>query len=240
MGFAIQVCSYLAAVPLQLLTIHAFLRGAYRRFPVVFLYILACFLTTAAEMPVYLSYYSGNRAAYRVLYRLYWLDEVILQALVYATVMSLLYNATAALEARRIVRMSLVAGALLFAATSFLIRYNSDPETLSHWMTPWSRDLNLCATILDLALWALLLASKDKDSRLLALSGSMGVMFTGEVIGSSLRNLALRYRGSPAIYTTTTNIGDALVVLSDLLFLFLMWQTFRREPLPKKRLPTLS
>ncbi|HYW42403.1 MAG TPA: hypothetical protein VE959_06075 [Bryobacteraceae bacterium] len=227
MQFALQVCSYLAAIPLQLLVIKVFLRDAFRRFPFIFAYLIATFLTTAAEMPVYLSFYSGNKASWARLVWLYWLDELILQVLVFAAVISLLYYATAALQTGRILRTSLVAGALVFAAVSFLIHCPPDPlANPSKWMTPWSRDLNLCATILDLALWAVLLASRDKDTRLLMLSGSLGVMFTGEAIGNSLRHL------STGRYSFITAVGDGIVMLSNLLFLFLVWQTFRTEKKP--------
>ena len=228
MEFALQVCSYVAAIPLQLLVIRVFLRGAWRRFPFIFVYLIATFLTTVAEMPVYLSYYSGNHASYSRLVWLYWLDELILQVLVFAAVISLLYYATAAFQSRKILRTSLVAGALVFAAASFL--YHCPPNPLavpSLWMTPWSRDLNLCATILDLALWALLLGSRDKDMRLLMVSGSLGVMFTGEAIGGTLRHLST---GRNSFVTT---VGDAVVMLSNLLFLFLLWQTFRGEQKPQ-------
>ena len=51
MDFAIQVCSYLVGLPLELLTIAAMLRGGYKRYPLVFTYVIIFFLTTVVEMP---------------------------------------------------------------------------------------------------------------------------------------------------------------------------------------------
>jgi len=92
-------------------------------------------------------------------------------------------------------------------------------------MTPWTRDLNLCSAILDMALWALLIASRDKDYCLLLLSGGLGIRFTGEAIGTSLRQLALSTRSRPLSLS-----GGVLMVLANLVFLYVWWQAFRRRP----------
>ncbi|MBZ5626705.1 MAG: hypothetical protein LAQ69_49705 [Acidobacteriia bacterium] len=227
MALAIQICAYLIALPLQLLVIRALLQGPYRRYPFVFVYAIAIFLTTAVEAPLFFSYYAGNRKVENALVNLYWIDEAVLQVLVYAVVISFLYYATAALRSRRIVRIALIGGAVLFAGVSFQMHYDPLTKHVGEWMTPWSRDLNFCSAILDLALWTLLIAARQKDHRLLMLSGALGIQFTGEAIGGSLRHLSQANRSA-----LTTNIGDAVVVLTDLLFLYILWQTFR-EAKPK-------
>src|SRR3989442_7664136 len=124
MGLALQVCSYLIGIPLELLAIAAILRGEVRRFPFVFAYAIADFLTTIVEMPSNLSQYLGNQWAIDALNHYYWLDEGIQHSLIYAVVISLIYGATAQLMPRRIVRAAVVSGAVLFAGVSFLIHYN--------------------------------------------------------------------------------------------------------------------
>ena len=89
-------------------------------------------------------------------------------------------------------------------------------------MTPWSSNLNFCSAILDLALWALLIASREKDQRLLMLSGALGIQFTGEAIGHALRNLSRRNHS-----TLMVSLGNAVAVLTYLAFLYILWQTFR-------------
>ena len=186
----------------------------------VFIYTIAYFLATVAEIPVYIAYYSGVKGVkgYRVF--LYWLDEGILQLLIFAVVMSLLYQASARVGSRRILRTGLIAGAVIFAGVSFLLHYNPH-LALGRWMTLWTRDLSLCSTGLDLALWFLLIAARKKDHLLLMISGALGIQFTGEGIGQSLPSLS-----NSAIAVTA---GDIVMVLADFICLYLWWQAFRGD-----------
>jgi hypothetical protein len=148
--------------------------------------------------------------------------------------MSLIYQATSKLRARRIVRVSLIAGAILFAGISFLIHWNPALNTGS-FMTPWTRDLNFCSAILDMALWALLIAAREKDHRLLLLSGGLGIQFTGGAMGRSIGQLALRTR-SRALFLS----GGVVTLLADLVFLYIWWQALRTEPAPARKQPGVT
>jgi hypothetical protein len=222
MGLAVQVIAYLIGLPMELLAIAGLLRGPYRKYPFVFVYVIADFLTTVVEMRVELSYHAGNKGVEQALVNYYWIDEAILQVLVYAAVISLLYYATASLRTRRIMRISLIGFAVLFAGVSFWIHFQPGNARIGEWMTPWSSNLNFCSAILDLALWALLIASREKDQRLLMLSGALGIQFTGEAIGHSLRNLSRRNRSYLLL-----NSGNAVGMLTYLAFLYILWQAFR-------------
>ena len=91
-------------------------------------------------------------------------------------------------------------------------------------MTPWTRDLNFSSVILDLGLWMMLIGQRKKDQRLLMLSGALGIEFTGDAIGASLRQLAQRNHSRSISFT-----GGTLGMLADLTFLFIWWQTFRTD-----------
>src|SRR5262249_940697 len=159
-------------------TISAMLRAGIGKYPLIFAYLGAGFLTTAIE--IYPSFtYHGSGPGNRAYVRLYWTDEGIREVLIFSVVFSLIYNATARLGLRRVMRVAVFVGGLLFVTISFFIHYSPELR-LGVWMTPWTRDLKFCAAILDLALWAMLLASEEPDQRLLLLSGAMGIMFTGE------------------------------------------------------------
>lgn len=216
-----QVCALLIAFPLQILIIAALLRGGYRRFPFLFAYMIVAFLTAVVEMPVafkYLQTFTPN-----TLSELYWPLEALSQVLVYSVVMSLIYQATAKLRARRMVRAALIAGAILFAGISFLIHH--DPNTnAGSWMTPWTADLSFCAMILDLALWALLIASRERDNRVLLLSGGLGIDMAGGAIGESVRNLAKPTHSRPISFA-----GNLILALANLVFLCIWWRTLRSE-----------
>jgi len=225
MELAVHILPYLIWLPLELLAIAGMLRSGYRLYLFVFVYVIADFLTTAVEMPVDLSYYAGNKSTHaeNSLVSFYWIDEAIMQVLVYAAVISLIYYATAKLRSRRILRISLIGFAVLFAGVSFLIHFDPTSNAkVGEWMTPWNSNLKFCSAILDLALWALLIASREKDQRLLMLSGALGIQFTGEAIGHALRNLAQPHHTHWILYT-----GDAAVVLFNLAFPYIVWQAFR-------------
>src|ERR1019366_7252470 len=229
MRFAIQLCGLVIGLSLQLLIIGTLLRGSYRRFPFLFAYMVGDFLTTAVEVPSAVGYHRGMQWATSAFPALHWFNDVVMQVLVYAVVMSLIYQATSRLGSRGIVRVSLIAGAILFAGISFLIHRNP-ALNVGSFMTPWTRDLNFCSAILDVALWALLIASREKDHRLLLLSGGLGIQFTGDAIGTSIVQLALRTR-SRAISLT----GAVVMLLADLIFLYIWWQALRTAPTGKRQ-----
>jgi len=236
MRLALQVGGLLIALPLELMIIAALLRGGYRRFPFVFLYMIVNFLTTVVEIPSELEYLKGITPATTALSRIYWLDEVIEQVLVYVVVISLIYEASRKLRSRRLIPVSLVAGASLVAAISFYSHYRPELNQ-GTWMTPWMRDLNFCSVILDLGLWALLIASRRRDHQLLLLSGGLGIEFTGESIGESVRQLAIKTRSRSISLT-----GSFIMMLANLLFLFIWWQAVRAprqalEPALKREEP---
>lgn len=225
MRTAVQYISWLLWFPLELLVITALLRGAFRRYPAIFVYTVAVFLTSVVETAAYIGSFSGTQLAFtRAQY--YWLDEGIRQALLFIVVISLLYRATSGLRARAVVRTSLVVGAILIAAISFLVHYDSQ-LIMGRWMTRWTRDLNFSSAILDLSLWGILLNSRNYDQELLMLSGALGIQFTGEAIGQTLRNQF------PSILLA----ADTTIVVANLACLYIWWQVFRTSTVSKASIP---
>ena len=89
-------------------------------------------------------------------------------------------------------------------------------------MTRLTRDLNFCAAILDLGLWALLIGSRKKDYQLLLVTGALGIQFAGGAIGQSLRDM------SPAIVTAASDF----TVITSLARVYIWWRAFRGKPQP--------
>jgi len=222
---AIEVVSTIIWLPMEFLVIATLLRGQYRRFPFILAFVVAEFLAVAAEVPAYWAYYHGLKS-HGLLQRsdLFALDEVVLQVLIYAVVISLIYQAASRLKSRRLVALGVVSGAIVFAAASLAIHHAGNHATRGEWMTSWTRDLNFCSAILDLGLWTLLISSREKDSRLLLISGGLGIRFTGEAIGDSIRQLALRHHSKFLSLS-----GAVLVTFADLLCLFIWWQALRAK-----------
>ncbi len=224
MLFALQVIAWAIAVPLELLIVAALLQGHYRRYPFVFIYSLGNFFTTVIDISVYAAYFAGVPGFKGVRVKWYWVNEGVMQVLTYAVVISLIYHATKNLESRRMVRITLVSAAILFASISFFMHYGAQ-LVVSAWMTPWTRDLSFCSTILDLALWAMLIGSREKDKRLLLLSGSLGIQFTSEAIGEAIRSIS-----RPGVI-----FGNVLMLIANIVVLYIWWRTFRQPPTKEER-----
>jgi hypothetical protein len=232
MRIAIELGSYLVGLPLEVLIIAALLRGAYRRFPFVFAYAVASFLASAVELPLWVM--SNLDKGSRILYvRTYWIAEQILLPLIYAVVISLIYESSISLRSRRMVRTLVIVGALLFAGITFLIHFDGKIG-VGQWMTPWTQKLNFGAAILDLGLWAMLIGSRKKDQRVLILSGALGIQFTGEAIGESFRNMAQARHIRWLSYS-----ASLWIVATNIIFLYMWWQAFRQAA-PRKTPPAAA
>ena len=226
METVVQFCAYLLGLPLELAVIAALLRGGYRRYPFIFLYLVVDFLTTVMEIQPSLTFNTATAEQQRFFVRMYWWNERIIQVLIFMLVISLIYRVTSAMPPRRMLIGGLVLGTLGFAAISFLLHFDKSLPT-STWMTPWTRDLNFCAAILDLGLWAALVGSRDRDYQLLMISGALGVQFTGGAIGQAMRGM------SSAVY-----FSSCFITLTNLICLYIWWQTFRPSRPRQTKIPT--
>jgi hypothetical protein len=221
--FVIQVCGWAVGIPLEILAIAALLRNGYRRYPIVFLYLLVVFVTTLLDIPIGTQgFFTQNAALLKLAARVYWINEWILQGLIFATVLSLIDLAISMSRWRRVMRAGLAVGALLFAGITFWIQYRPAPVSFGVWMTPWTRDLSVCATVLDLALWMILIASRKSDRHLLLICGALGMQFTAEAMGEAIATLSVPRR-SVALGTA----GSVVAVAGNLICLYVWWQTFR-------------
>src|ERR1700683_233026 len=116
MQFTLQLICWAIGLPLMLLVIHGLLRGGFRIFPVLFVYQIVDFLMTIAGMPPYLAFYFHHAADARAqMAKWYWWDELLLQPLVYAVVISLIYRATENARSRGLMRSVLIGGAAVVA-----------------------------------------------------------------------------------------------------------------------------
>ena len=222
---ALQLICWAIGLPLGLLVIAALLRGGYRLFPVLFVYEIVDLLMTVAGMPPYIAYYFKHEVAARA-----WMgqwsfwDDLLLLPLVLAVVIGLIFSATKNIQSRRMMRAASIGYAALVAGVSFFIHYGPEmPKGV--WMALWIRDLNFFGSaVLDLALWALLLWSRSKDTPLLLVSGGLGIQFTGEAIGDSLRSMAVLHRSRALSFT-----GSLITTLVDLASVYMIWQAFRNH-----------
>jgi hypothetical protein len=220
MQLAFKIGAYLVGLSLELAIMVVLLRGQWRRYPFVFAYLIGDFLTTVLEIEPALRYATATTAEKRSFAYLYWMDERVIQVLIFLLVISLVYRATAHLQPRRTLLLFVVAGTLLFAGISLLILFDPNVRP-GKWMTPWTRNMNFFAAILDLGLWAALISVRKKDYQLLMISGALGIQFTGVAIGQAVREMSKVQ--SPLLSTIT---GD-FISLANIGCLYIWWQAFR-------------
>jgi hypothetical protein len=220
---ALQVCGWLIGIPLELLILAALLRGGYRRYPFLFLYILGDFFTTVADIPASWAYIQG---AHNTLGSVWWVGQVVSQLLVTPAVFSLLYRATDSQPGRRSFRIAILLEAALAGGSLVFHVYTG----AGSWHAAWLSDVYFCSAIIDLILWISLIAQRRADNQLLLLSSGLGVQFCGQAIGEALRQLAVHSR------SRTLSLGGAWVmVISYLLFLFIWWRALRTVENPAGR-----
>jgi hypothetical protein len=222
-NFVIQLVSWSVGLPLTLLVIAAMIRGPYRQFPVLFLYVVTSFASTVAAMPLYVSYYlhTDQSMLVRMAQWSFW-NDLVLEPLAYAVVINLIYASAAHVRSRRVVLMGTIGGATLIAGISFLIHFKPGLEH-GVWLALWTRDLSFFSEILTLGLWGLLLSTRGRDPKLLLVTGGLGIQFTGEAIGDSVRSIAVQRHAHNLSFT-----GSFITALADLTALYIFWHAFRK------------
>ena len=224
MALTLQICHYIIWFPLAVLVVWAILRRGVQQYPLIFTFMTVTFLIVVAEMPSALSVHSGHstEAQSELLRKLRAIAQGVTHLLVFAVVASFMLRATKELPGRHLIRAGVAFGSALFIAVSFLVHYDST-KVITFWMTPWIRDVNFCAAIVDLILWGLLLSSRKKDPTLLLLVGGMGITFAGDAISDAMRSIAIHSRFYPLWIS-----ASVFSFFSEAAWLYVWWQAFRK------------
>lgn len=214
MKLALQYSFWAVGLWLNLRVISALVRGSYRQYPFVFAYSLTLFLSTVIEIGI-------KAAPQPIRDTYYWTDEIILDVLVFCMVIAFIGEAAKYSRQKPVGLHWLILAGVLIIAASLALR-SGLPLNLR--MTLISRDLNICAVILDLILWSLLVTARRPDRTLLLLSGGLGLQLTGAIMGEQLRQLAHKFFFA----------GTLLEVTTGLLALFIWWRALRPSSLPAR------
>jgi hypothetical protein len=198
---------------LQVRVIATLLRGPYKEYPLVLAYTLALFLSTVINTAriIDTGKFSPSDAVW------FWSTYVFRQFLMYSLVLSLIDRSLAGRQPALTSRKVLIPAAVIIAILPFYL-HRSLPN-ISGWMTAVGRDISFCAAILNLLLWSILIGSGTKNRRLLMITGGLGIQFTGEAIGQSLRQLS----------ASTLLIGNLFTVVPHLVCLYIWLQAFREQ-----------
>jgi len=215
----LQWVIFFASLALQVYVIALLRRGAYKDYPFVLAYLLVLLVTSFADAAALAKVITLSKSAH--LY-FYYRNEAARQFLLFIVVVSLIERAMKASPHRGKVRMILAGMAVLAAGVSLSV--HSSARTFTLWMTEVARDLSFGSVALTLLLWSLLISWRRKDHQLLMVTGGLGLQFTAEAIGQSLRQLS---QGDHTIQL----IGNLLMSVAHVLRLYVWREAFRRSPL---------
>jgi hypothetical protein len=219
-----QFALWFCGLGLQVLVLTALIRGAYRKFPVLFTYSIVLFLTTAVEIAATTEVGILN---YRQWYRYFYVNELLRQTGLLAIVIALILKATPQGPKRAPFVRMVVTGAFLFWGLSLYFCYH---PKLGRWMNAVDRNLSFGSAVLNLLLWMKLITTRSRDRQVLLVSGGLGLQMAGQAIGMSLMAL------SHALYL----VGSSVAVLTSFLCSWVWWRALRMKPMPEtgaKRVP---
>jgi hypothetical protein len=177
--------AFAVSVILQLAILAALSRGAYVRYTTLTVYATGALLLSVLEAAAYV-----HLDVARVWNRIYWINELILQSLIFFAVVSLIYHALEedpkrVAKARSYLTASLLAGLLCVV----IARDPGRSAHISRWMTDASRNLSFLSAVLTFVLWSALMRHRSRDYQLFMLSGAFGLQTAGKAIAHALRSL---------------------------------------------------
>lgn len=185
-----------------LLSLIFLFRGAIRKYWIIAVYVvwelLAEAAVTIADVILHGSSAEATHSAANRLYaRIYWTSDVLDDLFRFVLVIVMIYWSSAG--SKRVSGRLLALLVLLMIVLPFVI---FDPQVKpaaisgtpfpfpsATWFNSTSELLNFGAAIMNLLLWAGLIASKQRDPQLLAVSAGLGVVVTGTALAYGLRHL---------------------------------------------------
>jgi hypothetical protein len=215
----LQWLIFFVSLALQVFVIGLLRRGAYKDYPFVFTYSLVLIMTTVADGAVFAGLAHMEYAFYK--------NEALRQLLLFTVVMSLMDRAVRERPYRGRIRLFLVLSALAAVVISVQVhREAHDSRQYFLWATQVGRDLSFGSVVLTLLLWVTLISSQRKDAQLLMVTGGLGLQFTGEAIGQSIRQLSVPHHHILLL------IGNLILTASHLMRLYVWCEAFRRSRAP--------
>lgn len=203
LGIALQVC-----------VLHLLIRGAYRRFPGITLYLMVLFLTGIVDASAFVE--SGWWPDWY--YQYYYLNNTIRHLSGFVALVSLVYRMSRSGERQgNLFRISFASLAVI--AASALLAGGAWPN---EYMNEASRNLSFATVVLTVALWLAMVKNRTRDVQLFLVTGGLGLNMAGEAIAQSL----LRISGDETGFLF--HAGNIIGITSHLLCLLIWWKAFRQ------------
>jgi hypothetical protein len=210
----LQWLIFFVSLALQVFVIGLLRRGAYKDYPFVFVYSLVLIMTTVADGAVFAGIAHMEAGFFK--------NEALRQLLLFTVVMSLMDRAVRERPYRGRIRLFLISSACVAVLVSVRIHGEARDLHYNLWATQVGRDLSFGSVVLTLLLWVTLISSHRRDTQLLMVTGGLGLQFTGEAIGQSMRQLSV-----PHHYMLLL-AGNLVLTASHLMRLYVWTEAFRR------------
>jgi len=211
----LQWLIFFISLALQVFVIGLLRRGPYKDYPFVFVYSLVLIMTTVADGAAF----AGVAHMEPVFFR----NEALRQLLLFTVVMSLMDRAIRERPYRGRIRAVLILSACVAVLISVQIHREAHySHHYNLWATQVGRDLSFGSVALTLLLWVTLISARRKDTQLLMVTGGLGLQFTGEAIGQSMRQLSVPHHHILLL------AGNLVLTASHLMRLYVWSEAFRR------------
>jgi hypothetical protein len=207
----LAVCNGLALLLILILL----LRGPFRKFLIVLFYV-AWELIATVTLTVLGVFYNApaqdsaaHADAIRWYARLYWGNDVIVDLFRFILVIVLTYRATAP-GGMRVPVGRLLGGVVTITCVLpfFIFPMGSQPWPKGEWFNSTSELLNFGAAIMNLGLWAALIANRERERQFVAVSMGLGVLVTGTAISYGLRHfISPEDRAIPNLFLMLVQLG---------------------------------
>lgn len=203
-----------AGMVLQGLVLSAMLKGSFRRYPFIFSYLIAGFLSTVVQFSLRHNY--GPRS--REFVAFYWASDFLATFLILMIIIHLIRVAMEKHKYRNAVYRGLLLGAVATAAVSVVLMHNRSWDLLFRkLMTEIGRDYYFSAVILNAVLWCTLVRSNHENKELYLLTSGLGLQLTGAAIAHALR-----------ITGHFLAVANCILLVTYLLNLYIWYITFKR------------
>jgi hypothetical protein len=230
------------SIVVQILILAFLIRGPFRQFLVVAVYVLLDFAISLFETVADFLYQgwvhttpAGASEGQKLYTHIYWTDEVILDLVLFLMVIVLTYKAVGESPIRPAIGKLLGGVVIVVVLLPFVLFHPSfTPWPNGLWFNSTTQLLNFGAAIMNLALWTALIGSKRRDPQFLTVSAGLGVVVTGAAVTLGFRHFIPLggFRWLP----------DMLLLLTHLAGLLIWCWAFRpalkRQPAPTNAVPS--
>ena len=201
---------------LELAVVVYLLRGSYLKYPILLAYCITELLTGTAEMMV------SSYGSHELFIRLYYVDEVGVDLLLFLMVMTLIYRAMEGNPMRVVAGRALGFITVVVLGLPFLL-FQKSIDDFAVFFNSTGEVLNFGAAIMNLVLWTALLGATRRDAQLLTVSAGLGLQVTAQALGFGIRHLmSPRHRWMP----------DLFMEMAHLVSVYIWWRAFRPAARP--------